>query len=146
MIREIAWEEFRKSILWIENYYDGPLDGVARLDGKPVWFELQALDHGSDVPTGGVLDDPGAEGDWVYDIFALGDEAWALLCERHEDFRTWVGEHWDCQEGERDISRSKPQELWHLYYDKWGKDGLPPVEKGEKVAVATCKVEKEPSA
>lgn len=118
MIREIAWEEFRKSILWIESYYDGPLDGIARLDGKPVWFELQALNHG-------VLDDRGAGNDWVYEIFALDDKEWATLQERHEDFRTWVGEHWDCQEGERDISRSKPQELWHLFYDKWGKDGLP---------------------
>jgi hypothetical protein len=141
MIREIAWGEFRKSILWIESYYDGPLSGVARLDGKPVWFELQALSRDCDDPTCGTVDDPDDEE--AYDIFALGDEAWALLCERHEDFRTWVGEHWDCQEGERDISRSKPQELWHLYYDKWGKDGIPRVEKGEKIAVARCKVKGE---
>jgi hypothetical protein len=103
------------TMLWDENYYDGPLSGFGRLaDGWLSYFSLIKE-----------LDEP--SGPRIYGAYGLTSEQAAEANKWHDLFREKVGEHcdydYDYDYGEHGLGRRRgggtvrPEAMWKEYYD-----------------------------
>lgn len=94
-------------LLWHHHFWDYPRSGALELDGVRYWFQEVA----SPLDTG------------VFDIIDLPAQVWAMIDERHQDFREHVGTHCDYTEEKNSRYPSdgkvKPREQWHIFYDKY---------------------------
>lgn len=74
-------------MLWHEGYWDGPLNGVAELDGEMVYFDLKGCD------------DPDDDDDSMdyrrYAVYRMTEEEKAYMIKGHHEFQTHVGYHSD---------------------------------------------------
>jgi hypothetical protein len=97
--------------LWHCDYYDGPLSGMALLDGRMVWFTCHKW---------GAYDDEELCPDYslrTYALIELTEEEIAEEVRRHENFRRCVGHH--CDYGENYAPyRCKDKELQDQFYAK----------------------------
>ena len=66
------------TMLWHANYYDGPLSGMAELDGEMVWFEIHDEDD---------------QGYRIFGVYSLDEENKKELIRRNRDFCEQVGYH-----------------------------------------------------
>lgn len=86
--KEIPLEEFvddldeqpKLTMLWHAGYYDGPLSGMADLDGEMVWFDLEEEN-----------DDRYR----TFNLYRLTDEESEIHIRNHQEFRDKVGNHAD---------------------------------------------------
>lgn len=101
-------------MLWHADYWDGPLSGMAELDGEPLWFSVV---YGNDE-----------EDDYLdyrqYALYRMTDEERKIMFDRHRSFEENVGRH--CNYGDRykayaihDDEKPKWCPLW--FYRKWRK-------------------------
>ncbi len=67
-------------MLWHENYYDGPLSGMADFNGTMVWFDLE---------------DENEDRYRTYNLYRLTDEERDVFCRHHKEFQEKVGTHCD---------------------------------------------------
>ena len=85
----------RLELLWHDDYWDGPMSGLMRLDGDArVWFTLA---EENEAP---------AEGRWYrrYWLVRLSAEQLDAVERRHALFREHIGGHTDYDElGDRDL-------------------------------------------
>lgn len=101
----------RKSvrILWVEGYYDGPLDGFCSYRDGIFYFAAQ-------------------DEDWTCFMHPLKEETWFAHLAKEMDFENRVGTHW-VDWGEDGFScgteNMKPQSEWHKFYDKYANSKLP---------------------
>ena len=63
------------------GYYDGTLNGVAKLDGELIWFEY--------------VGDPFSGEERVFGLYRISEEDMKTLLVRHEQFQECVGYHTD---------------------------------------------------
>ena len=93
------------SLLWISDFWDGPISGMLLHAGREQWFEMFREN-----------DDDDSLDQWYrrYAVVALTAEQMAKEHEVHEDFRRYVGTYWDV--GSPGVYR--PEEEHHLFYDK----------------------------
>jgi len=68
-------------LMWHENYYDGPLSGVAKLNGQYVWMELMEEDEET--------------GERLFGLYTMPVERKAEVFRRHKLFQEMVGYHCD---------------------------------------------------
>ena len=92
--------------LWINNWYDGPLEGVVQVGEERLYAIVKDQKE-----------------DWtrVFELLRLSPEDWAKEDERHALFCECVGTHW-CfgPDGKRLASTSaRPREDHRRYYDKY---------------------------
>lgn len=83
---------------WHENWWDGPLSGVATWNGRRVYFRCLSEDD---------------DGDRRYAIYEPPAEWWKLKDADHALFQQHVGTHWD---GDR-TGAVRPESEWRKYYD-----------------------------
>jgi hypothetical protein len=76
-----AWD----TVHHISNYYDGPLEGLANLNGAPHVFFL----HDEIFRQVGTLEDPDVEVDRIYALHAVSDEMARGLMEKQAIFERW---------------------------------------------------------
>ena len=98
-------------MLWHEGYWDGPLDGVAELDGEMVYFTMK----------GANLDE---EEDYMdyrrYAVYRMTEEEKVHKLKSHRMFQTHVGRHCDYGEGFRDYGSDEkpewmPDRMWRMW-------------------------------
>ncbi len=97
-------------LLWAIDYWDGPIQGVLEFDGEVLCFVL-AEESDDDTKTG-----------WYrrYWLIRLTDAQLEEVTSRHDDFRKYVGAHFDYDEaGNRPIGQTRPQVDWSKFYDKY---------------------------
>ena len=68
-------------LVWHENYYDGPLSGVAKMNGEYVWMEL--------------IEEDEVSGDRLFGLYSMKPEHKAEVFRRHKLFQECVGYHCD---------------------------------------------------
>lgn len=86
-------------ILWIHDYYDGPLSGTCWIEEEGVcWFEFDSS-----------LEEPGRR----HLIYRLTNEEFRVLVERHLEFEMYVGTH-HCNHAKGAVK----EHSHHLFYDK----------------------------
>jgi len=101
-------------LLWVYDYWDGPLAGLAHHAGRDYWFEIEAFDS----------DDPPIERH--YFLFELTDQELADEKEWHHRFQQHVGTHTDYDTtGRRDLSGLRPVSEWPKFYDEFEKRPRP---------------------
>jgi len=98
-------------LLWHTRYWDYPREGALEWHGRRYWFAE-------------VDEEPG-----VFDVMTLTDEQWATEQASNDDFRRFVGTHWDHAEpgnpfhrhhdDEGNIVGVRPRSEHHRFYDKW---------------------------
>ena len=101
----VAWTNFKHGIIWVNDYHDWPLAGVAMFEGRRIYFNC--------VETWYVDDQE-------YRRFGLYDPPpgiWLEIDARHEAFCKYVGTHWNYVEGKRGPHMMKPEPEWHKFYD-----------------------------
>ena len=102
-------------MLWHRGYYDGPLDGLAVMGDRRVWFEVLEAERNYRT----------------YVVFPLTDEELAELERTHALFEEHVGTHtsyhYDAN-GRRMRAPGvvHPQESHHLFYDRVPSDAPKP--------------------
>jgi hypothetical protein len=102
-------------LLWHADYWDGPLSGVLLYHGERCWFEV--VEEG----------DSDADG-WFRRCVILRLSTAQLAEEErwHELFRAKVGTHTDYDaEGRKHTDGVRPRELWHEFYEPYGKRSKP---------------------
>jgi hypothetical protein len=107
LVAQVSRDEV--ALVWASGYWDGPIDGLASFRGTPVWF---CLAEEAEAPSGS----------WFrrFCLVRLSAEQLAAEQARHEDFRRWVGTHFDYDdEGLRDPSAIRPQSDWPRFYVKY---------------------------
>ena len=101
-------------MLWHEGYWDGPLDGVAELDGEMVYFDM-AKDEDYDE------EDYEDMGDYRrYRVFRMTEEEKAFKIKRHHEFQTHVGYHCDYGDVYLDYKADEkpkwlPKKMWRMW-------------------------------
>ena len=115
----------RVRIRWASGYWDGPMDGLAEVDGRPVWFCLaDEADH------------PNAR--WVrrFWLIELTPAQLSREMDRHADFQRYVGTHFDYDEqGKRDLLAQRPRSEMSTFYTKWGPDDRDPGDLSENEVI-----------
>ncbi len=104
-------------LLWIDDFYDGPIAGIAEVDGARVLFEM--------IDRGLLGSETGPRTFWVIHLDSTQlaeEERW------HELFCKFVGTHSDCTERERSLS---PASEHHLFYDSYSKRHVPNYSENE---------------
>ena len=99
----------RVRLVWASGYWDGPLSGLAELDGESVWFEF-ADEENED------------QGSWYRRFFLLRlpPERLAEAHARHAAFQRFVGTHFDYRsDGRRDPSGLRARSEWQRFYDAY---------------------------
>ena len=94
-------------IVWVMDFYDGPVDGLARVDGRECWFFAVADRQGSAVPSwprvlvAHELTIEQARRAWIeHDLFTAfaagrGDqEEWARAWDSRTDFSSTAAIGW----------------------------------------------------
>lgn len=113
-------EQPNLEMLWHSNYWDGPLSGVATLDGEVVWFDLKEEDD---------------YGNRLFELFTMPEDVQREIFKRHEEFREAVGHHSDHHPDMHSPYRGQDQEKFDQYYKNAKKrPALDP--KGKKVGEA----------
>lgn len=90
-------------VLWVNGYYDGPLSGIASVDGRRVLFEV------ADRTT--AVHGDGERRFWLVELSPgqlREEETW------HDLFCEHVGTHWDFTDRPR---VARPESEFHKYYD-----------------------------
>ncbi len=100
----------RVRLVSASDYWDGPLSGLAELDGKAVWFHFADEENEDD------------DDDSWYRRFFLVDLPPQRLAAAHAlqaAFQRHVGTHFDYDgsDHERDPSRVRPQAEWRKFYE-----------------------------
>lgn len=91
-------------ILWIEDVYDYPRNGVAFCNSNYCWFEALEKQKNGEI---------------LYILVALKQEKYVILRERNELFRSKVGTHWDYDDNGNYVGGSvQPIELHKEYYEQ----------------------------
>ena len=102
-------------VQWSSGYYDGPLDGIAELDGKVCWFTI-AED---------LEDEDSYEGCRRLWLIELTQEQIRFAIQMHEDFVLHVGDHFDHRDdGLRKGGHPRPQSEWDGFYSKYSEDSM----------------------
>ena len=83
-LKRIGAEEIE--IIWHKEWFDGPLNGVARYQNKFYWFETQGLAEGFDLP------DAQGSDDQVYFLFLLKKNELAEANEWNRKNKIWKKE------------------------------------------------------
>ena len=84
-------------MLWVTDYYDGPLEGACEVAGRFLWFKNKYSD---------------ALG---YDLFALSPDEEKFVREMNAAFCKHVGTHFTYTDEFPD--QSQPQTEWPKFYD-----------------------------
>jgi hypothetical protein len=106
MLRRL--HEVDYTVLWIGDYWDGPISGMLKVDGAEHWFER--------------FEESEEEGSLWYRRFAvlrLSPTQMAIENEVHADFQRFVGKHMDCDASPEE-QELRPKEEWSGFYDKHG--------------------------
>lgn len=94
--------------LWVHDFYDGPLSGMARFQGDLAWYVLAEEEQ-----------EPYSEG-WYrrYWLIRLSPEQATEEMKWHDLFRTHVSTYGDAEipEDERGV---RPQSEWSQYYEPY---------------------------
>ena len=110
-VPQVAKERVR--VLWASGYWDGALDGLAEFDGSQAWYCL--AEEAEDETAAG----------WFrrFWLVRLTGEQLDDEIRRHDDFRRYVGTHFDYDEqaGDR-ADRMRPQTEWPKFYEKYPED------------------------
>jgi hypothetical protein len=97
-------------LLWAADYWDGPIAGLARYDGREHWFEVEEFDW----------DDPPPASERRFRLYALNDEELRDEQEWHRRFQKHVGTHSDYERsGNRGHAAVKPPSEWPKFYDEY---------------------------
>jgi hypothetical protein len=100
-------------ILWVDDWYDGPMSGACLWNGQHLWFNIHKVRERDDA--------------YVYGLYDLPAERWAIINHRHADFCIHIGEHYDYVDGKRNRCGPKPQRGWDHFSRKWKRFKLPPL-------------------
>jgi len=122
-VPEVSQE--RVCIRWASGYWDGPMDGLADVDGRLVWFCI--ADEASEPAA------PWCRRFW---LVVLTSEQLARELARHADFQRYVGTHFDYDEqGRRDLSAQRPQSEWSTFYSKYSPEERDPGDLSENEVI-----------
>jgi len=104
----------RIRLRWASGYWDGPMDGLAEVDGEIVWYTFAEESEDNH--------------DWFrrYWLVRLTPEQLAQELRRHEDFQLFVGRHFDYDENWQRHGHPNPQSMWKGFYDKYSQDQRDP--------------------
>jgi hypothetical protein len=107
-LQKIDWEKIDNGILWADDWWDGIVSGVAEVDGRRVYFNCIEEDD---------------KGNRKFAVYDVPKEIWELINERHNDFKKYVGSHWDFESSDgktkRMIGDIRPQSKHYKFYKKW---------------------------
>lgn len=120
---ELSQERVR--IRWASGYWDGPMDGLADVDGSPVWFCLaDEADH------------PNAGWERRFWLVVLTSAQLSRELDRHADFQRYVGTHFDYDDdGRRNIYAQRPQSEHDQFYAKYAEDDRCPGDLSENEVI-----------
>lgn len=91
--------------VWLTDYWDGPLEGLATYEGRLHWFKVESFD----------ADDPPSVRTYV--LYPLSEDEAADEEALHQLFQEHVGTHTDWQlRGTRD-ARVHQDSNWASFYD-----------------------------
>lgn len=100
----------RVRIRWASSYWDGPLEGLAILDGREVWFSF--ADDSCD---------PKSTWSRRFWLVQLTPEQLSLELEQHAEFQRYVGTHFDYDnDGRRNIYAQRPISEHSKFFAKYG--------------------------
>lgn len=111
---EIPREEIR--LVWAEDFFDGPIAGLALFDGQLCRFDLA---EESDTPE---------RDGWFrrYWVLGLSESQRSAARRWHSLFQTHVGKHFDYDaDWNRDVSAIRPREEWDKFYSEFKKQPRP---------------------
>jgi hypothetical protein len=91
--------------VWITDYWDGPLQGLARYEGRLHWFEVESFN----------IDDPSAMRTYV--LYPLSDQEIAAEEALHDLFRKHVGTHTDWELRGKPEAVVHPRSEWAGFYE-----------------------------
>lgn len=91
------------TLLWHENYWDGPLSGVALYNGEHVWFDIEDED---DI------------GDRVFALYKMSKDICNKIFQRHKEFQEAVGFHCDHDPSVYKPFFKKDDKKFREFYDK----------------------------
>lgn len=93
------------SLLWCNDFWDGPISGLLSYGGQEYWFEMIQENEREEL----------AEGQWYrrYSVVMLTTEQLAREHEVHQDFRLYV-----CDYSPESGRQLQPRDRWHLFYDR----------------------------
>lgn len=97
-------ESERVQWVFTPHWYDGPLEGIATLDGERVWVVC--------------VDEDGDDRVRTYQVVRHGEEVWERIDRWRDDFRRHVGEHWDWPRQDGGV---RPESEWGKYYDSYSR-------------------------
>jgi len=133
-VKRVRMQDVR--IKYVVDYWDGPLSGVAEIDGKKLYFDV--VDEDFTRRRRWIL-----FGDYVFTrirqfcFYDLPPAFWAEEDERHRDFLMFVGGHCDYDKHGKPSGTVKPSHLHDSFYRKWGSGERLELDKQWLVAVAT---------
>ncbi len=96
------------SLLWCCGFWDGPTSGMLLYHGEEFWFEM-------------IQENEAVEEDqWYrrYAVVRLTPEQLEREHKVHEDFRRYVGTHFDYAAPQQGLQGLRPREQWHHFYEK----------------------------
>ena len=115
--------EGRIQLLWVDGWWDGPLNGMCEYKGERLYYDLASADND--------------DNSYHYVLFRLSPEQLQQEEERHRDFVEYVGNHYSYPPGENKRyghDTMKPQSEWDKFYNKH-KDESPHVFVKEQAVV-----------
>lgn len=119
------------------NTWDGPIAGVAKVNGKRLYFHLMDEKQGyrwwSSLTRILHIDVDGQDCFRVriFGLYDLPPEIWKYFDERHSDFIKYVGTHCEYDEitGKRTGTQNEDRSQHHLFFDKWKHESIPKMKK-----------------
>lgn len=93
------------NIVWVSNYYDGPLEGLCRQNGELMRFEIEEPDEARDD-------------DWYYNCYPLTKYEKVKWVIKQKMFEWCVGYHWTYTNNKRTnfFYYRKPEWLFKLLF------------------------------
>ena len=89
--------------IWETNRWDGPIEGVAIVNGKQRYLEMFTEDESRNR---------------VFNVFNPPDWWWKIIKVDKKLFEYYVGTHTSYDKnGFRDLDGVKPMDSWRYYYD-----------------------------
>lgn len=127
-------KEPQVEMLWHSGYYDGPLSGMALLDGeKMVWFHCDKW---------GGYDDEDLTNDFghrTFGLYELTEEEMAAEIIQHEHFRQHVGHHTDYGDARGEFRASKAD--MDKYYEMYKPGERPEYHKSREPLMVVADVQ-----
>lgn len=77
------------SILWVNEEYDGPMNGVAEFNGNKLWFVR--FNTPSIIPSDIIVSIGTQEYDRLYQLYSVDEESMKVLVDNHERYCTETG-------------------------------------------------------